>query len=1152
MTRFRTATRLAVLACLLPLAVQANDIEPTKEKYTASFTLSPIIVDGNLSEWAGASVIADPRFAVPKGSGGSANPNYVLFEEYAGGTWTGPEDQTSAVQVVYDADNVYFGFVVTDDFHENSANSAWNGDSVQLMIANGTRTTQVALYNYALGGVEGEIGEVVEANRHEAGPAANAECECLTEAMVVRDPVAKKTYYEIKLPAKSLGLTTLTPGTQFGLGMAINDGDELTPGQKGWGGLGAHAIVFGKSPSETALITLGASQPTVEILGVGAESLIGGDLTDPENDGNEVLGPTDPSWNWAGITANIKPAFGDPEQSFNIFDNKVGGGGDKWCCDDPTAANPLWVAVQFNQPVSLSYFTITSGNDTEDRRPTKWQIQGSNDGTSYVPVFVQDAAVALWTEHNQVIKITLPQPSVPFRYLRYFVTETPGTLHQLNEIEYFGTYGSSALAFYSAINPTITSFSFRLTDAGTSVVDPTSITLTIDGAAVVIPTPTKAGGVIDVVYTPARQFLPNTPHTYVITAKDGVGNTIKIEAGWNTPAYALLTAAEKVTADTSKPGFIFKVHQNEAFQATDNTRPLNQLAGLLGVNLADPGAQGIALAAGIPGATDRLPILFEIPTTINLSQEGTDSAGNFTVDDVMPGLPGTTGSTDGVAADIITYLELPAGRTTLIVNSDDGFRTTTGNFLDVFRAQFAGEFNGGRAAADTAFSVYADEAGVYPFRTVWQEGGSGANIEWISVKADGTKVLLNDTANGGLRAYRATTAGAPTAVTRVTPAIGASAVLPSSNVEAVIEEGSAVVETTSVKLMLDGAEVSAVVTKTGKTITVVYNPPTDFAAPSSHQATLSFTSGTEQRSHEWSFSTPPVTLDKVSGKLGFVLGGAKHTADQGGRSGQTGDYAMDFGVAAGVVDVVDATFLNAPAANDTLTFAIWQKLTAVRDASSFWANSPISNSGGRGWQAHVPWSDGSIYFDTAGCCNADAQRINLNITEFPGYTGDATWWQSWHHFAFVKNSVTKQIFIDGVLFLEGVGDPLPTDFTNLFLGGNGAANRIAGWLDDVAIYSTGLTPAQIDSLAKGTAPGAVTGNPGLIAHWDFNDPPAAPSGATNLKAVLGAAGMVTITFEGTGVIQSSDSVQTGYTDTTLKSGDQVTASGTAKFYRPKP
>ena len=46
------------------------------------------------------------------------------------------------------------------------------------------------------------------------------------------------------------------------------------------------------------------------------------------------------------------------------------------------------------------------------------------------------------------------------------------------------------------------------------------------------------------------------------------------------------------------------------------------------------------------------------------------------------------------------------------------------------------------------------DAGIYPMRTVWQEGGGGAHLELFSVKADGSNVLLNDTANGGFKCYR--------------------------------------------------------------------------------------------------------------------------------------------------------------------------------------------------------------------------------------------------------------------------------------------------------------------------------------------------------------------------------------------------------------
>jgi len=278
-----------VVAWCAVQTVTANDIEPGKEFYTVVYAPNPIDLDGDLKEWSGAPVIADPRSAIPKGSGTNANPNYVLFEEYLGGTWTGPDDQTSAVQVVYDANNVYLGVVVTDDYHENISGNAWNGDSIQIMIADAARTNIVALYNYALGGYENATGTLVpdpnltdqvmvDHQRLPNGnpsPGGDPACNCPTTAVIKRDFAKKKTTYEIKLPKASLGLTSLKDGPQFGLGMAINDGDGVfvdldgdgvketsfgqgagQEGQKGWGGLGAHSIVHGKTPQETALATL--------------------------------------------------------------------------------------------------------------------------------------------------------------------------------------------------------------------------------------------------------------------------------------------------------------------------------------------------------------------------------------------------------------------------------------------------------------------------------------------------------------------------------------------------------------------------------------------------------------------------------------------------------------------------------------------------------------------------------------------------------------------------------------------------------------------------------------------------------------------------------------------------------------------------------
>jgi len=192
----------------------------------------------------------------------------------------------------------------------------------------------------------------------------------------------------------------------------------------------------------------------VEILGIGAESLLGygataanpiGPLTDPEWDGlDELGGATDPSWNWVEATASIEPDFEGGENAFNIFDHKVGATNDKWCCDDPTADNPVWVAVKLPKAVSITHFTVASGNDSPDRDPTDWAIQGSNDGTTYTDIYHFTDTTVPWTDRNQVVKFTLPVASPLYTYIRYIAWETPGTLHQINEIEYYGSAGTPA------------------------------------------------------------------------------------------------------------------------------------------------------------------------------------------------------------------------------------------------------------------------------------------------------------------------------------------------------------------------------------------------------------------------------------------------------------------------------------------------------------------------------------------------------------------------------------------------------------------------------------------------------------------------------------------------------------------------------------
>ncbi|MDC0319384.1 hypothetical protein OAM02_02235, partial [Verrucomicrobia bacterium] len=173
----------------------------------------------------------------------------VLFEEYAGGTWSGPADHSSAVAFAWDAENLYLGIVVTDDTHQNGG-AAWNGDSAQIVFANAAQDTVTHLYNYGMAD-----GEVIIHN--EKGPGD-------TVASITRDDDTTTTLYELVFPAASLGLDAYESGMSIGVGVCVNDGDtdDGQGGQKGWSGWGPYAAVYGKTASATGLVTLVGKAPS--------------------------------------------------------------------------------------------------------------------------------------------------------------------------------------------------------------------------------------------------------------------------------------------------------------------------------------------------------------------------------------------------------------------------------------------------------------------------------------------------------------------------------------------------------------------------------------------------------------------------------------------------------------------------------------------------------------------------------------------------------------------------------------------------------------------------------------------------------------------------------------------------------------------------
>jgi hypothetical protein len=424
------------------------------------------------------------------------------------------------------------------------------------------------------------------------------------------------------------------------------------------------------------------------------------------------------------------------------------------------------------------------------------------------------------------------------------------------------------------------SLQYQITDGSTATVDSTSVKLKIDGTAVNA-TVAKSGSITSISFTPSPFFASGSSHTAEIDYTAGgtaASKTITFKAG----KYALLTKANAVTPDKTKPGFLWDYFQNEGPQANGGNDPnieyfVDQVAqGNWGLtNEVDTTVLGPATSVSMLGSGPNALAEFVIPTVINMDKAA-GSNGHFTPQDQMTGTPGTTSASNGQFGIAKTYLDLPAGTITMGVTSDDGFRVYAGMTGDVLAQMQAGEFDTGRGASDTTFNVIVQDAGVYPFVMQWENGTGGSNVSWWSMK--GTNfVLIGDTANGGIPAYRAITSTTPPKITSITPE-------PNDNynnnavkvpygpfdgavnlVKLTIADGTGTkVDTSSVQLQVDGAAVTPTVTSASGVTTVSYTPTTRLADNSDHTGTIMFKdSAGAGRTNSWNFHVGYVTSDTL-------------------------------------------------------------------------------------------------------------------------------------------------------------------------------------------------------------------------------------------------------------------------------------------------
>ena len=256
-----------------------------------------------------------------------------------------------------------------------------------------------------------------------------------------------------------------------------------------------------------------------------------------------------------------------------------------------------------------------------------------------------------------------------------------------------------------------------------------------------------------------------------------------------------------------------------------------------------------------------------------------DAPGIPTLDTTIVGSDKYSGGNDqNYAYDIQTVLDLQPGFYRMGVSSDDGFCLTFGNpnewktlKLMVVQADY------GKGAGDVTGYFYITKAGLYPARVVYFNGGGGNNIEWYLQNTwpdnnwhapvnDAAAVYTNRSGSAvfpAMKAYQypiGSTRGSPY-ISSYKPAAdkgGSGESIHASThtgfdspVAVTLEDGETAIDTTTVKLWVDGTQVTpATLSKSGTTTMINYPAPAGgWTVNTNHTIQLAFL----DRTVNWTF-----------------------------------------------------------------------------------------------------------------------------------------------------------------------------------------------------------------------------------------------------------------------------------------------------------
>jgi hypothetical protein len=506
---------------------------------------------------------------------------------------------------------------------------------------------------------------------------------------------------------------------------------------------------------------------------------------------------------------------------------------------------------------------------------------------------------------------------------RYLINDPNGGGMQLKSYQPASLPITPSLAYVSKVLPVpgdagtspMPLVQAQLTDGTATTVNTNTISMSFDGAPV-SSTITKTGAVTYVTYN-VPSLLPNlSVHTSQVVAQDSAANLLSnawtftvgsvqvIPASWSYPAGS---------GDASKPGFAGRIHQlrANAFISTSIATANAQLDGqMIDPNTGEPyintvvtnenpilelGWSGTQPAdAGGGPAESRA---FSQANVVNysildgygaLADLGEFSSVNGKPDSLWPGLPGsndadfmTYENAVEFAAELIGWIELPAGLQEMGVNCDDGFQLaiSPNDARDIFRKDLI-SYERDRNATTSRVSVFVETQGVYSFRLIYRAFRNNLPnaLEWFRYDPANPSqpVLINDKVVGAVKSYRSITVPTRPYVKSVTPAAGTSGVGPTESVRVVLVNLGA----NTPVLKVGGATVATTSVTNGNEVTLTYTPATPLSGTVDCQVTYAGAVG------QWSYavrtgrksmlvingSTPNASEQAIAGRLAAAHG----------------------------------------------------------------------------------------------------------------------------------------------------------------------------------------------------------------------------------------------------------------------------------------